>query len=69
MQDESIRFDSQNRKWTFRPESRNNLASLMISCKRGPDERELLISNARFGSDNVKDEVTAMVELLDGDLS
>ena len=69
MQEESVRFDSRNRKWTFRPDSRNNLASLSITCKRGPDERELLISNARFGADNVRDEVVAMIELLDGDLS
>lgn len=69
MQEESVRFDSRNRKWTFRPDSRNNLASLSITCKRGPDERELLISNARFGADNVKEEVAAMIELLDGDLS
>lgn len=69
MQEESVRFDSRNRKWTFRPDSRNNMASLLISCKRGPDERELLISNARFGSDNVREEVVAMIELLDGDLS
>lgn len=69
MQLEHVRFDSKNRKWSFRPESRNSRASLLIHLKRGTDEREALIDNARFGADNVRDDVEAAIDLLDEALS
>ena len=65
MQIEHVRLDSRNRRWTFRPENRNCVASLLIHLKRGPDERETLIDNAKFGADNVRDDVEAAVDLLD----
>lgn len=69
MQLEFIRFDSKNRKWTFKPEARNNRANLLIHLRRGPDEREALIDNAKFGADNVRDDVEAAIDLLDEALS
>lgn len=65
MQLEHVRFDTRNRRWTFKPDSRNNVASLLIELKRGPDYREQLIDNARFGAENVREDVEAAIDLLD----
>jgi len=68
-QEPSIRFDSRHRRWSFMPEARNNRASLVIAIKRGSDEREMTISNARFGAEAVEEEVKAIIDLLDEALS
>jgi len=65
MQIEHMRLDSKGRRWTFRPDSRNCVASLLIQLKRGPDDRETLIDNARFGAENVRDDVEAAIDILD----
>lgn len=69
MQEATARFDSLNRRWAFRPESRNYVASLVIECKRGPDKRDVTISNARFGAENVIEDVQAAIDLLDEGMS
>lgn len=65
MQEATARYDSFNRRWAFRPTFINYVASLTIECKRGPDKREVSISNARFGAENVIEDVRAAIDLLD----
>lgn len=65
MQEATARYDSFNRRWAFRPTSINYVASLTIECKKGPDKREVSISNARFGAENVIEDVKAAIDLLD----
>lgn len=62
MQDERKRDDSLRRKWTFRPASQRDHASLMLKCQRGVESREVFILNDRLGLENRAEAIRQCVE-------
>lgn len=64
MQDERKREDSLRRRWTFRPSSQRDHASLMLECYRGVEGQARFIMNDRLGIASREDAIREAVESL-----
>lgn len=68
MQDERLRIDTANRRWTFTPEKLNSQSVLRLQLKRLEDVREDTISTAVLASDLGRPMIEDVVRKLDASL-
>lgn len=69
MEQEVVRFDTMNRKWTFSPEIKNDRAVMRFAIAKAGEGKEVFVSNAEYGRDGAREMSDKMVNELDEAIS